>query len=838
MSCRMHSSQIGFGVKQVSAFALAASLMALATSPVSAQEVSPEEEDEAPPTTQSMATADREANVIIVTAERRAQPLNRVGVSVAAVGAQELATFNVQQAQDLRRVVPGFQAIESASTGSPIYVLRGVGFDAPAPATSSPVGVYMDEVSVPYAYMSQGLVFDLERVEVLRGPQGTLYGRNTTGGLINLIAAPPTDTFEGALTAGYGNYNTWETEGYLSGPIADALTGRLSFRSWNREDGWQRSVTRPNDRLGELHRQSARIILEFEPDTIGRFTLTGNYWQIKGDTQAPQAVEFLRNAIPPSLVADVTASLIPNPTDANLADFTDPNRDLAVAEAGRRAGIGIQDRPPLKQNSDFYSLTFRTEIDVSDNATLHWLSNFSSLDYSTVRDFGGLQTESLTQKSSGSIDTLSQEIRLVGGADRFNWSVGGYIAFDETNQRDLGFVAELSTIVDGRAFLPVLNPLFGSPFTADELASAFRNYAARGESEVEVYALFANANFELSDQLSVKGGARYTYDKETGSSCALNVNDGQTPFITLLYPILTGNFALPRVEPNGCYTLTEDFSDFTLVQNAQSDENIAWRGGIDYTPNENILLYGLVSRGYKSGSFPVFAAANETQLRPVEPEQLTSYEIGAKLGLFDRRMQVNASAFYYDYKNRQTFGRVPDIVFGSLLRIVNIPSSEAYGGEVEATIRVHDYITARGAVAYLETEIKEFQGFDVRSQVGIPTDFAGDSLPFSPRIQASGSLIGDFPLTQALDLLASANVSHQSRSSNVLGREPGFDIDPYTVVGATLGLHARDDGWSVEVWADNLFDEYYFTSAQRGNETLLRYAGMPRTFGVRGTIQF
>ena len=775
---------------------------------------------------------------IIVTANRRAERLSRVGVSVAAVLATELALFDVDQPQDLRRVVPGFQALESASTGAPIYVLRGVGFDAPAPATSSPVGIYQDEVSVPYAYMSLGLAFDLERLEVLKGPQGTVYGRNTTGGLVNFIAAKPTDTSQGGFTVGAGSYEFLEAEGFVSGPLGGGLKGRLAFQTQNRNRGWQRSVTRPNDRLGDSFRKAMRATLQYAPDDSRLdITATGSFWEIQGDTQAPQAVEFIRNAIPPALVAAVNASIITNPRNSRLADFTpigrQPNQALQ-----RVVGIGDPDRPPLRQDTRFYSTTLRANLGLNDVLTIASLTNYSDLKYDSTRDFGGLQTESLTQRSSGAIRTFSQELRLLGETNNLSFSVGGYYAHDKTRQRDLGFVGELSTIVEARAFLPILNPLFGNPFSPAELATTFRNYAARGESTVDVLAGFANVEFRVTDQLKLRAGGRYTRDKEVGSSCALNVNGGQTAFVALLYPVLTGNFALPRLERNSCYTLTANNSGFTERQNRQRDTNFSWRLGVDYAPSDTSLIYAVLSRGYKSGAFPVNAAANETQLNPVRPEELTDYEAGIKLQLLDRALQFSANAFYYDYKDRQTFGRVPDVVFGSLLRIVNIPSSKAYGAEADATLRMGQFVTGRASIAYLKTRVGNFIGFDTRSQAGIVTDFSGADFPYSPKIQASGSLVADFPVSETVGVLAAINASYQSRSSGVLGSQPGFDIDPFTVVGIKAGVHGADDSWALEGYVNNLFDEYYFTSAQRGNETLLRYAGMPRTYGVRASFKF
>ncbi|MDP9090215.1 MAG: TonB-dependent receptor [Pseudomonadota bacterium] len=773
---------------------------------------------------------------IMVTAQRRAEPLSRVGVTVTAVTAQELAVADIKTPGDLARIVPGFQSLESASTGAPVFVLRGVGFDSPTPATSSPVGIYVDEVAYAYPYMSLGVAFDLERVEVLKGPQGTLFGRNATGGLVNFIAAKPTRTFEGSITAGYGNYGTAEVKSYVSGPITDTLSGRLAFELLDREQGWQRSVTR-DDQLGVSRRYSTRATLNWTPSAAVDVTATGTAWQLRGDTQAPQAIEFVRD--PKSLTPEMAASLIPNVNDARLADWTpasrQPNADLM-----RQFGIGASYRPPFGQDTRFFGEALRVNIKLNDTITLASLTSDNDLRYLSIRDFGGLQTESLTQKSTGTIKSFEQELRLLGDMGKQNWSVGAYYGHDNNTQQDLGWVGELSTIVELKNTALFVNTLFPNPLDPNLIKANFRNYAGYGNSKVDVIAGFANAEIKISDSFKLRGGLRSTHDKETGSSCALDVNGGQLALINLIFPLATGHM-LPPATRNGCYTLNATNTNFVNVQNSQRDTNLAWRVAADFTPSEDTLFYAIISRGFKSGSFPVFAAANASQLAPVRPEQLTAFEAGSKLRLLERALQVNSSVFYYDYKDRQTFGRVPDLVFGSLLRIINIPKSKVYGAEADINFRASQYLTARGSAAYVKSAVVgDFVGFDVRSQQGIVTNFKSASLPYNPKFQLSSMLIADVPVPagDGVGLLGALNVSYQSASSAVLGREPGYDIAAYSLVGAQLGVHGAAQRWSVEGYVNNLLDKYYWVSAQRGNETTLRYAGMPRTYGIRGSIKF
>ena len=166
--------------------------------------------------------------------------------------------------RDLTNIVPGF-TVANSDLNTPVYTLRGVGFNTPNLSSASPVGVYVDEASFPYPYMGNGLIHDLERVEVLKGPQGTLYGRNTTGGLVNFITNRPTDEFEASITARVGNYESYGIDGFVSGPISDSWGARLAFSTLNANKGWQESVSRPGDRNGEKDRVSGRLLLDFDP---------------------------------------------------------------------------------------------------------------------------------------------------------------------------------------------------------------------------------------------------------------------------------------------------------------------------------------------------------------------------------------------------------------------------------------------------------------------------------------------------------------------------------------------------------------------------------------------
>ena len=227
---------------------------------------------------------------VVVTAQRVEQTANEVGMDIQVFTAEQLDRLRITSVADLTSVVPSFTLSQSYQ-GVPTYTLRGIGFNTVNMSATSTVGIYLDEVAYPYPVLNAGPVYDMQRVEVLQGPQGTLFGRNTTGGLINLVTNKPTDEFEAMVRVEGGNYETVNTEAMVSGPLGDTLAGRVAFRTEDSNEGWQKSNTRSDD-LGEVHRYGYRAMLALRPMEQLDLSLSYNGWKIKSDTLAAQAIDL------------------------------------------------------------------------------------------------------------------------------------------------------------------------------------------------------------------------------------------------------------------------------------------------------------------------------------------------------------------------------------------------------------------------------------------------------------------------------------------------------------------------------------------------------------------
>ena len=762
---------------------------------------------------------------IVVTAQRRAESLSRVGIAVTAIGADSLAREGIDEPSDLPRLVPGFQA-NTAYGGAPVYSIRGVGFNTRNVSSTAPVGIYLDEAAVAYPYMSLGLVYDLERVEVLKGPQGTLYGRNATGGLINYVTAKPTDSWQGGFGFEAGNYQTINANAFVSGPLGDGARVRLAVNTLNRGHGYQRSVTR-DERNGELYQKAARLTLDLGTGGAFDATLTGSYWKRDGDSVAPQAIFY----IPPTAAASAPfsnplaqASIVTNPTGNSQVDFLSLGRQP-------QAALGLLHPGPLT-DSEFYSGAARFGVAFSPAIRLQSLTTYQHLRQRDASDVGGVQVETLFADQNTRINSFSTELRLIGSSEAFNWSVGGYYADDGIDSNDFVYNTENSTISRLRA---IARSLPQTTYTVAQINASYGNYNNRARTDVSVKALFANADLKLNDLIKLTAGGRYTWDDTKFAGCTYDVNGLNVPIVNLVFPLLTRR-TLPALSAGQCFTIKADGTGYaSIITGPQQPENLAWRGSVDITPSDTTLIYASVSRGYKSGGFPVLAGSNEVQFSPIAQEKLTAYEVGTKLGLFDRRVQFNLSGFYYDYVNKQIYGRIPDTIFGTLFRIRNVPESRVYGVDGELTVRVTPTLTARVAGVYLDTKVERFSDF---TELGVAADIAGQPFPFTPDFQGSATLSYDGPINDDLRFQADATVNHQTKTQADSAGIAQFRIGAYTLVNGSVGVAGAENRWSVGLYGRNLFNRYYWTGVSSGVETVFRFPGMPREYGLRGSWRF
>lgn len=777
---------------------------------------------------------------IVVTAQRRAESINDVGMTIQAFGAEELSNQRINDVRDLTALVPSFTVSQNYQ-GVPNYTLRGIGFNTLNLSATSTVGTYVDEVAYAYPIMNTGPIMDIERAEVLKGPQGTLYGRNTTAGLVGFITKKPTDEFETGVSLDLGNYQTYNIGGYISGPLADSVQARLAFKSENSDKGWQRSNTRPSDRLGKVDRLGIRGSLAIQPTGITKIDISVNYWQNKSDTLAAQAIGFTPSTDPtgtnpisafnaPGLQNYIATNI---PTKATQADWV----PFATRAADIGTGTGLKD--PLRENGRFWGLKLRVDQEISDTATIVSLTSYNDYKRDSTLDYGGAPFEILALNVVGRIKSFAQDIHVEGENGPINWLVGGYYSKDKILDSNRTLLGENANVPFIRFFAQsLINTPFNSVgYTQLELSQAFRTFVDIGNITAKTWSVFGSADWRISNQLKLTLGARYTEDVQTYVGCSRDFNNNFAPTVnTVNRALFFQEFGvLPTpILPNQCNTFNPDTGDFELGSSKLDENNVSWRAALDWSPNDDVLVYGSISRGAKSGTTPINAASLSRQNSPVKQEQLTAYELGIKATI-GGNIQTNASVFYYDYKDKQISTFFADPIYTALSRLDNIPKSQAYGIEADISWRPIPALTFAATGLWLHTEV---QGYVGTNAAGQPEDFDGAQFNYSPKFQGSVSATFDQPLSNDMALRTIVNGRFQTKSNSIFEDIDAFKIRSYDVWNASIGIHQLDDKWSLSFWAKNLFDNYYWAGVSQNANTVVRFAGRPRTFGLSLSANF
>lgn len=731
---------------------------------------------------------------IIVTAQKRQESANTVPMSISAATGEQLAARGVSEVRDLVKVVPGF-AYADSSNGLPVFTLRGVGFIDNALGGRPTVSTYIDEAPIPFPVQTRGTNLDLERVEVLKGPQGTLFGQNATGGAINFIAAKPTSTFEAGVDVSYGRFNEFDVSGFVSGPITNTLLARVAVQHES-GDGWQKSYTHGGT-LGRTDFTNGRLLLDWTPSDKFRAQLNLNAWADRSDMPAGQYIAFSPgNPSVVSLIPDLVAYPLA-PHNPRAADW-DPDRSYA-------------------RSNEFYQANLRIDYDLADDLKLTSITSFSQTDIDQDMDVDGTAVHNNDQLAIGDISTISQEIRLAGKFSRGQFVFGATYAHDKILD-DIYTSPSYSTL--GFTFVP-----FGLP--------QFTNYYGANHQRVTTKAIFGNVDFELTDTLKLSAGARYTDSRNKFNGCTFDSGDGNGASVFgPLWDLLRGS-SIP-IAPGGCLTVDANLTP-SVVHDNLNEDNISWRTGVEWKPASRTLFYANVSRGYKAGGFPTLGATSTAQFRPAKQESLLAYEVGFKTLLLDRTLQLNGAAYYYRYTDKQILGRVPSIL-GPLLALVNVPKGDVRGAELQLIWAPLRGLTINTGLSYIDSRI--LGGFTNYDPVGALRNFDGEGFPNTPKWQLVSDVSYKTSLSDRFDGFIGGNLNHQSRTNSAFGQLENFDVKAYTVIDLRAGIETKDGDWRISVWGRNIGNTYYWNAANLAVDTVVRYVGKPATYGLALAYRF
>lgn len=778
-----------------------------------------------------------DSDAIVVTANKREQNLNKVGLTIAAISGEALKERRVVSLEDVASLVPGL-AYSSSTANTPIFTLRGIGFQESSLGVYPAVSVYVDQTPLPFPVLASHAAFDLERVEVLKGPQGTLFGQNSTGGAINYIAAKPTRTLQAGGDVSFGNFGAIDGNAYVSGPLGDNLSFRIAGTGHHMND-WQYSITRPDETNGHQDYVAGRLLLDWKPSSDIRFQFNANGWIDKSQPQAQQLISVTPQSPNAPNAALVDAAKFA-PDSSRAADWSgsviDPGTGTILAAAGSPAFFGPQAAsgvggyvPGTGHQSNFapfadrrlWQFGLRTDINLGD-LTLTSLTSYTDFHQRQRVDQDGMALVTWDlRRADGYIKTFNQELRLANDSKApLRWLIGA------NYEKSITFEDQLLTYFDVSNSKPELNWIQESAVT--------------NRQDIKNYAFFGNLEFDLNAKLTLKAAARYTNSRIGSSICSSTTPTGRVE-------TLFGGKGI-----NGtCFTYAADGTNGAPITGNLKEDNASWRFGADYKVNSDVLLYANLSRGYKAGSFPTLSVASYLGMVPVTQESVTAYEGGFKASLANRKIQLNGAAFYYDYKNKQIRGKLTDPTFGALDALINVPKSRLFGAEADVTIRPLEGLSINAAVTYLDSKITKNPPLDRRYNIyGQLDNFVGDPLPFTPKWSGVVNVDYRHEFASGGSAFIGAGVNARTHSDAVIGANripfpasaesftrPGlagnvFNIKGYATVDARIGYEAPGASWKVMVWGKNIFDQYYWTSVIPSLDSQARFAGMPATYGV------
>lgn len=732
---------------------------------------------------------------VVVTAQKREQNVQDVGIAITAFTGEQLDALGFRNSSDLAVMTPGVSVGGNLAGQNLQFTIRGVAQNDFNDQTESPVAVYIDDTYVAMAQGQRFAMFDLDRVEILKGPQGTLFGRNATGGLAHFISRRPTEELEGYIEGQVGDYDRYLIEGAVGGPISDSVRGRVSFY-YQEQDGYLDNSYDPSapesffpsdlalsqgtgDDFGGEENTAVRGQLEFDLSDTVSLWLSANYadselatspYQSEATAAVLDAQGRQRNAIfqPKDSTAQAFVFETGDPIDTGI--FGPFPRPLPGSDAtgyidkdGNGLGFTAGDFAFDDLNSmETYGLTARFDWQVGD------MDFVSISDYKDYEKFMGMDVDSapMNQLSvwfDAQVDQFSQEFRLSGDTEAMQWVAGLYylqINYDN----NIGF----KVLDNGEFLLP--------PGTSPA------DYPAAVDQETTNYSVFGQIDYDISEKLLFTAGLRvmqeekdFDYDLQIRAlTGAKSFSDG----------VVFGTFSDVVGAP-----FSTKFSDDT------SDTLWAAKLQLDYKPNDDLLLYAGINRGVKAGGFnsPIDfggAQSNPDYSYEYDEEVLYAYEVGFKSTLSDGRVRFNGSLYYYDYQDYQGF-----VFAGVSGNVVNYDST-VVGGELELIASPVDGLDLILSAAYIDAEVE-----DVEIAPGI---FDDTEPSYVPPLQLSGLVRYSWPLAGG-EMAIQADASYSDSTYYTLRNYDSHEMEDYTLVNARISY--TNDDWEFAAFMKNITDE-------------------------------
>lgn len=726
---------------------------------------------------------------VVVTAQKREQNLQDVGISVAAFDSETLQNRGITASTSLGGITPGLVVTDYGNPVITVFTLRGVSQFDFADHQEAPVATFVDGSYVPYLSAVGMNFFDLERVEVERGPQGTLFGRNATGGVISLVSAKPTKDVEGYADFRVGNFGALRAEGAIGGPLSDNVRGRLSVLK-DQHDGYFKNSLGADK--GDADNTSWRAQLVADVGDNGSFGII-----VRGSRDRSLTSPYEARAAYPD---PATGAILSGDGQAH-ADFCAGFFGTAIAPGAVDCLSGdIATGDPYRIQHDRIG-SFERDYHGA-TATLDW--DFGAVQLAAISSYGKLEKRYDNEDSDGtSLDTLyfgqsvdaddfSQELRISGEGERLNWVAGAYyLRIDGDYGSNTGYFL----------FDPVMQ------------AEALSSYQLTTRS----WAVFAQTEFELASRLTLTTGARWTNDDKR-FALATDCGGPGCDLLGLTDPSIVQGTGFDASVPGADTTRSSGNWDAKLQ--------------LGFQANEDLLFYAGVTRGTKAGGYNGGASAFYTVDQVIfDDEELTSYEVGVKSLLADGRVRLNSSVWYYDYADVQVFSQLgpATVTFNR--------DGKAHGAELELAARVAPGFDLGLGVSILSTQLDPI---DVQNILTGEITQIGQDMVNAPGATVNVVARKEWPMGPGrLSLQADATWS-DDRKLNLIDN-PATRQDACTLANLRIGYAAPDDRWEVALYSQNVTDEEYRTVATpfvNFTGAVLELYGPPRTYGASLRMRF
>jgi len=804
---------------------------------------------------------------IIVTAQKREQSLQAVPMAITAITGQQIEEDGIQDLNDIQGRTPGL-VVANFSVGQPEIAIRGIGTKEDGAAAGDSTIVLVDDVYIAARTAQIFDIFDLERVEVLRGPQGTLYGKNSVGGSINFVTRKPTQDTLIQFRQTVAEWNTFDTAGLLSGGLTDNLAGKISF-SRRQSDGYIDHIPSGRDDLGDSETFAWRAQLVWEAgDTVEAIVTADGADDDLGDTnREPFAV----------LSRPVTPGFGSGPSDGNLNDYNNP---IAVNEAmGALFGVDPGD-PHSYFNDDIgwtrrdvFGLSAKIEWDINDSLAFTSITAWRQNDFDWSEDSEGLPAANNADSQLGVNDALlmpdqgfrrdvtdtaiedneqfTQEFRLSGATARNNWLAGIFYSQEDLERTESFYFGNYLNFGDWRTWSPGDSP---TPNFLGNAAIAPVNVSDQVNDSTS-WAVYGQSTWDIRDNMRFTAGLRYsTEEKEytVSGQAFLDVFGDAAGTIAAL-----GIPSIDILNATAIAVVVQEFDELT----AKDDwDNVSGRLAFDWNVSDNTLLFGTVSTGFKSGGFTGSPSSAARAGVSFEPEEALNFEVGTKAYFLDQRLRLNASLFTTDYDDLQvTFFTIPlgsVAAFGEFFT-ENASSARINGLEAEFLAIPGDAFEIGGSFAFLDTEYKNFLTRTVVAPGGcggsdaVPVDpndpaqgcrldFSGNELRQAP--QFSMNLFGryEWELSSGAAVWAKVDYRYQDESFYDPDNNPQTVIPSYSLVDGRIAYTSAGGSWDLALWAKNIGDEEYIRHiySQRGGAISFANYGSPRQIGLTFTYNY